>query len=218
MKLRIIILSISILFISIASNAQTSFAILGGVNFQNLNGKDFDERKLNNDLVVGFHAGVNLLIPVAPDFYFNPGLIYSVKGAENENNGITSTYKINYLEMPLNLTYRAQVGAGYVIFGFGPYLAYAVGGNGMYKGGNVSYERDIEFQKSIESGDDLDMYLRPFDAGANIFFGYELQAGLFFQLNSQLGLLNIYPENNRDNNNETVLRNTGFGLSLGFRF
>jgi hypothetical protein len=201
-----------------AAKAQTSFGILGGVNFQNINGTDSDGDKLNNDLIVGFHAGLNVMIPVAPDFYFNPGLLFSVKGAENENNGITSTYKINYLELPLNLAYKAKLGNGYILFGFGPYVAYGIGGTAKYQGGNVSYESDIKFQKTIESGDGLDMYLKPFDAGANIFFGYELEAGLFFHLNSQLGLLNIHPEDNRINNDETVLKNTGFGTSVGFRF
>lgn len=218
MNFKIIVLTISILLISMAVKAQTSFGILGGVNFQNINGTDNDGDKLNNDLIVGFHAGVNLMIPVAPDFYFNPGLIFSVKGAENENSGITSTYKVNYLEMPLNLTYKSKLGNGYVLLGFGPYVAYAVGGTAKYQGGNVSYESDIEFQNTIESGDGADVYLKPFDAGANIFFGYELEAGLFFQLNSQLGLLNIHPEDNRNSNDETVLKNTGFGTSIGFRF
>jgi hypothetical protein len=218
MNFKIIILSISILLIGITAKAQTSFAILGGLNFQNINGTDNDGDKLNNDLIVGFHAGMNLMIPVAPDFYFNPGLLFSVKGAQNENSGITSTYKVNYLEMPLNLTYKAKLGNGHILLGFGPYVAYGVGGTAKYQGGNVSYESDIKFKNTIESGDGLDMYLKPIDAGANIFFGYELEAGLFFQLNSQLGLLNIHPEDQRISNDEMVLRNTGFGTSLGFRF
>ena len=53
-----------------AAKSQTSFGILGGLNFQNINGTDNDGDKLNNDLILGFHAGVNLMIPVAPDFYF----------------------------------------------------------------------------------------------------------------------------------------------------
>lgn len=211
-------LLLSIFLISINTQAQTSFAVLGGVNLQNLNGTDSNGDKLDNDLIVGYHAGVNVLLPIAPDFYFNPGLLFSVKGASNEAMGITSTYKINYLELPLNLTYRARVGSGHVLLGFGPYVGYALGGKAKYEGGNATAESDILFQKSIESSDGNEMHLKPFDAGANIFFGYELAGGLFFQLNSQLGLLNIYPENNRVNDDQTVMKNTGFGISLGFRF
>lgn len=218
MKIKQLALLFSIVLISINAQAQTSFAVLGGVNMQNLNGKDSDGDKSDNEMIVGFHAGVNALIPVAPDFYFSPGLLFSVKGASNEALGITGTYRINYLELPLNLVYRAKVGGGYVLLGFGPYVGYAISGNAKYEGGSVTVDRDIVFQNSIESGDGDEAYLKPFDAGANIYFGYELEAGLFFQLNSQLGLLNIHPEDNRGDNNQSVVKNTGFGLSVGFRF
>jgi hypothetical protein len=64
------------------------------------------------------------------------------------------------------------------------------------------------------------MYLRPFDAGANIFAGYELPVGLFFQLNAQLGLLNINPDYEGEGTSEdkSSLKNTGFSLSAGYRF
>ncbi len=219
MKSKIIVLSLSIFLIGICTlQAQTRFGLVGGVNFQNLNGTDSDGDKLDNDLIVGFHAGVNLLIPVAPDFYFSPGLLFSVKGASDEAIGLTSTYKINYLEMPLNLVYRAKLGNGHLLLGFGPYVGYAIGGIAKLEGSNGSAERDIVFQNTIESGDDPEFYLKRFDAGANIFFGYELEAGLFLQLNTQLGLLNIAPEDKRTNNDQTNLKNTGFGLSLGYRF
>ncbi len=219
MKFKIILLSLSIVLIGFYSaQAQTRIGLLGGVNFQNLNGTDSDGDKLDNDLMVGFHAGVNVLIPVAPDFYFSPGLLFSVKGASDEALGIVGTYKINYLELPLNLVYRAKLGNGHILLGFGPYAGYAIGGKVKFEGDNDSYERDIVFQNTIESGDGAEVYLKRFDAGANIFFGYELEAGLFFQLNTQLGLLNIHPEDKRMANDEMVVKNTGFGISLGYRF
>jgi len=124
MKIKIIALTICILLISMAAKAQTTFGILERVNFQNINGTESDGDKLNNDLIVGFLVGMNVMIPVAPDFYFNPVLLFSVKGAENENLGITSTYKINYLEMPLNLTYKAKLGNGHILLGFGTSLGF----------------------------------------------------------------------------------------------
>jgi len=42
--------------------------------------------------------------------------------------------------------------------------------------------------------------------------------GLFWQLNSQLGLLKINPEYEGESGSEASLRNTGFGLSAGYRF
>jgi len=201
----------------------TSFGILGGVNFQNLNGKDHDGNKLENDMIPGFHAGVNIQIPIAPAFYFQPGILYSLKGAKSSvtvlGTTFTTTTRINYIEMPLNFMYKGALGNGFVLIGFGPYVGYAFGGKVKTEGGSVTIDDDIVFQKVIESGDDLlATYYKSFDAGANIFAGYEMNAGLFIQLNAQLGMLSINPEDKRITNDEAVVKNTGFGLSLGYRF
>ena len=200
----IFILSGSMAFARGPVGSKTSFAVLGGVNLQNLNGKDVNGNKLENDMLIGFHAGVNLQLPVAPEFYFQPGLLFSTKGAKIS----TTSYKLSYIELPLNFVYKALVGNGYFMLGFGPYVAYGIGGT------------DIEFKKTVETGDpDAIKYFKPFDAGANLFFGYELPAGLFLQLNTQLGLLDINPEDNRiTGDNKSTLKNTGYGLSLGYRF
>jgi hypothetical protein len=186
------------------AGSGTSFAVLGGVNLQNLNGKDVSGNNLENDMITGFHAGLNAQVPIAPQFYFQPGLLFSTKGAKISE----TAYKLSYIELPLNFVYKALVGNGYFMLGFGPYLAYGIGG------------KDIEFKKTVESGDsDAIKYFKPFDSGANLFFGYELSSGLFVQLNTQLGLIDINPEDNRiTGDNKSSGRNTGYGLSLGYRF
>ncbi len=214
------ILASSVAFSQGNESSKASFAILGGINLQNLNGKDMNGDKLENDMLVGFHAGVNVQLPVAPQFYFQPGLLFSTKGAKNTESSITGTYKLSYIEMPLNFVYKAPVGNGYFMLGFGPYVAYGIGGKAIYEGEAVSLETDIEFKKVVESGDPLTtVYIKPFDAGANLFFGYELAGGLFIQMNTQLGLIDINPKDNRiSGDDKSTLKNTGYGLSLGYRF
>jgi hypothetical protein len=198
---------------------KTSFAILGGVNFQNLNGEDNTGDKLENDLIVGYHFGVNAQIPVAPEFYFQPGLQFSTKGAENTVSSITSTYKLSYIELPLNFVYKGLLGNGYFMVGLGPYVAYGVGGKAIYEGSSLASESDIKFKNEVVLGDPLTtVYIKPFDAGGNIFFGYEMAGGLFMQLNAQLGMLNIRPENYLFPDDSSTLKNTGYGISLGYRF
>ncbi len=213
-------LSGSMVFAQESADSKTSIAILGGVNFQNLNGNDASGDKRDNELLTGFHAGINAQIPVAPEFYFQPGLMFSTKGAKMTEGDLSGTFKLSYIELPLNFVYKAALGSGYFFLGFGPYVAYGVGGKATYEGGSVSVDTDIEFKNEVESGDPLTTtYVKPFDAGANLFFGYELPTGLFLQLNTQLGLLDIEPEDNRiTGNDESTLKNTGFGLSLGYRF
>ncbi len=141
MKTKLLTISAILLLSTMAMQAQIGFGLLGGVNFQNINGKESNGDKLENGLLTGFHAGVNVNIPVAPDFYFQPGLLFSVKGAKNDffnmptkaSGDLIPPQSISYIEIPLNLLYRPQVGNGYILLGFGPYFAFGIGGNRSLK-------------------------------------------------------------------------------------
>jgi hypothetical protein len=222
MKLRhIYILAALLLSASLAmaqgtEKGNTSFGILGGVNFQNFNGKDYSGAKLEKDLIVGYHIGANVQIPIAPGFYFQPGLLFTTKGAKDTNGGQTSTYHLSYIELPLNLLYKALLGKGFIMLGIGPYVGYAISGKTKLEGGS---EAAIEFTNTIEAGDPYTTaYFKALDAGGNILAGYEMAGGVFLQLNAQLGLLEINPEDLRLSNDESIIKNTGFGLSIGYRF
>ncbi len=219
------ILSIALILVLSASIAvaqeksKMSFGILGGVNFQNINGKAFNGDKLENDMLLGFHGGVNVQIPIAPEFYFQPGLMFATKGAKNKSTASTSTTKLNYIEVPLNMVYKASLGKGFFMLGFGPYVSYAISGNVKTEGGSLTLDQDIEFKSVVEIGDNILVpYYKAFDAGANIFAGYEMASGLFLQLDTQFGMLNINPEYKAFPESKSSAKNTGFGLSLGYRF
>ncbi len=198
----ILMLSAPLAIAQSTDKGKTSFAILGGVNFQNLNGKDIAGNKLENDMLLGFHGGVNVQIPIAPEFYFQPGLMFTIKGAKNTYTifgaEFTDETKINYIEMPLNLVYKGALGNGFVMLGFGPYLAYGISGKQIFEGNSLTFERGTDYDA--------------FDAGGNIFAGYEMASGIFLQLDSQFGMLNINSED------KPTTKNTGFGLSIGYRF
>lgn len=216
-----LILVLSASFATAQTKGQTkmSFAVLGGINFQNLNGKNLSGDKLKNDMLMGYHAGVNVQIPIAPEFYFQPGLMFAVKGAKNTNGSITSTTRLNYIEMPLNMVYKASLGNGFVMLGFGPYVGYGIGGKVKTTGGSITLDQNVEFKNVVETGDNLTTpYYKAFDAGGNIFFGYEMASGIFIQLDSQFGMLNIRPEYKGLTTDKSTVKNTGFGLSLGYRF
>lgn len=228
MKMKFLSVAAILILSSMAMQAQIGFGILGGVNLQNINGTNSSGDKLENGLLTGFHAGVNVNIPVANDFYFQPGLIFSVKGAKNEfftldlkaSGDFTTTTRLSYIELPLNLLYRPQLGNGYLLLGFGPYLAYGITGMETTQFNSASIERPVEFENSVGVLTALDgnAYYRPFDAGANFLFGYEFGMGAFVQLNAQLGMLKINPEYTWISDDQRAYRNTGYGLSLGYRF
>jgi hypothetical protein len=227
MKRRLVSLAILLLFSTSITMAQfrvqqpprTQFGILGGVNFQNLNGKDFAGDALENSMITGFHLGVTMQVPIVPEFYFEPGLLYTTKGAQGDYGPVEGTVRLNYLEVPLNFLYKGALGNGFVLLGFGPYLGYALSGNLNLDTDVAGFDTQIRFQNTVESDvSPLGLYLRRFDAGGNIYAGYQFGMGVFVRLNAQLGLLNIYPDDQRFSNNEARWANTGFGFSVGYLF
>ncbi len=205
------------------SSGKPSFALLGGANLQNFNGTDGSGDKLTNDMILGYHAGINIQIPLALQFYFQPGLLYSIKGAKNNysvlGTSFTSTTKLSYIEMPLNLVYKAFLGQGYFMLGFGPYVAYGINGKVVTEGGSISLEQKVNFTNTVETSDDHTLpYYKAFDAGGNIFVAYEFAGGLFAQIDTQLGMIKINPEYKIAPDSKSSVKNTGYGLSLGYRF
>lgn len=199
------IAAVATIGISTICFAQTSFGIRAGVNFQNLNGKLSNGDDRENDLKTGFHVGVNAEIPVGIDFYIQPGVLFSTKGANYDTPGGEVKSSLSYIEVPVNFIYKPELGNGRIIIGFGPYAAYAI--SGYTKAGSLKV--DTEF------GDEYPE-TKPFDAGANLLAGYEFTKKLSLQLNAQLGLLNIY--NRPSGDTKSTVKNTGFGVSLGYRF
>jgi hypothetical protein len=191
--------------------------LLGGGSLQTIYGKDYEGNTLDYNFKIGFHAGVNANIPILPDFYLQPGLLFSAKGYSQEILvGTNSKTNLYYVEVPLNFLFRPQAGNGHLLIGVGPYAGYGFSGNKKTDNDNDK----IKFKNKVALSDlsTAAAFYRPLDAGAGILFGYEFYNGLFFQLNCQVGLLNIYPDYEGPSNNKASFRNLGFGLSAGYRF
>ena len=225
MKNKILTLAAAFLLFGLTANSQStgiSFGLRGGLNMQNINGKDLGGDKLTMDMVPRFHVGAVVGIPVAPEFYFQPGLLFSTKGAKSKSDflgmDMSVEYNISYIELPLNFLYKPVVGKGHFMLGFGPYIAYGIGGKAKFNINNTSTEDNIIFANEYSSIISSDWkYFKHLDYGGNIFFGYELNNGLSIQLNAQLGLAKINADNTAASS-KSEFRNTGFGLSLGYNF
>jgi hypothetical protein len=107
-----------------------------------------------------------------------------------------------------------------LLLGLGPYVAYGIGGKVKLSGSGTDVDQDIKFENKLTESQLLDdqYYLKRFDAGANLLAGYELSSGISFQLNAQLGLLKINPGYDGNSSDKSTVKNTGFGLSVGYRF
>ena len=190
---------------------RISFGIRAGINFQNINGKDAAGNTLKNDLTTGFHAGINAEVPVGDGFYLQPGALYTVKGAEYAGD---TKVKLSYIEVPVNFIYKPILGTGNLVLGFGPYVAFGMNGSIKDANGNKT---DLDFGSAYNASNPA-TYFKSFDAGGNLLAGYEFANKFSFQLNAQLGLVNINKESQGILNDKSRWRNTGFGLSLGYRF
>ena len=207
----------SAIALTVMASAQTtegtSFGFKAGVNFQNLTGKDVNGDKLNNKLKAGLALGVNAQIPVATDFYIQPGVEFNQKGAKSNDGNYTTS--LSYIDIPVSLVYKPMLGTGRLILGFGPYVGFGVGGK--VKGGGST--ADVKFDNDITISDfnTGNAYFKRMDAGANFLAGYEMSSKLSLQLNAQLGLVKINPKIEEVPNDQSSVKNTGFGLSLGYR-
>jgi Outer membrane protein beta-barrel domain len=212
---RILMSGLAIAFIGMAQ-AQTSgttFGLKAGVNFQNLTGKDVNGDKLDNKLKTGLSLGANAQIPIATDFYIQPGVEFNQKGAKsNDGNDKAS---LSYIDVPVSLVYKPALGSGRLILGFGPYIGFGIGGK-VESGGNSA---DVKFKNDVTISDfnSGDVFFKRMDAGANFFAGYEMSNKLSLQLNTQLGLAKINPSYEGIPDDRSSVKNTGFGLSLGYR-
>lgn len=196
-----------------------TFGLRFGGNLNSIRGSDSYGNALEKDSKIGASIGVNVEIPVAPNFVVQPSLLFSNKGTKStETSGsqmVTATTYITYIEIPLNLIYKPALGPGVVLLGVGPYAAYALGGQYKLKPGE---DYTIKFKNVVRSSDPDVPYLKAFDAGINLLIGYQFVNRFSVQFNGQFGLTNIDPKDEDEPDNKSSYKNIGFGISVGYRF
>jgi hypothetical protein len=210
--LLIVALSTTVFALGAKAQDKTTFGVRAGVNFQNITGKDESGHDYDYKMKTGFNVGVNAEIPLAPDFYVQPGVLFSTKGAKMDATGGDIKVNLSYIEVPINLLYKPTLGSGKLLLGFGPYIGIAVGGK-VKQGSN-----DVSFQfKNDVSATETKPTLKRMDFGGNLLAGYELSSKISLQLNAQLGMSNLEPKVN-GKKSDAKTKNTGFGISVGYRF
>jgi hypothetical protein len=201
-----ILLSFSFLaLVSIAANAQARFGVQAGTAIANVKSKT-GSVKVSYDSRIGFTVGGVAEIPFSKQLSFQPALSFTQKGAKLTEGDSKYNLNINYLELPLNVVYKLDAGAGKVFFGAGPSVAFAVSGKSKYEIAGVKSDEDIKFG----NGDQDDM--KSLDLGGNVLTGYELANGAYIGLNYNLGISNL----SNDNNSKTT--NNYIGVRIGFLF
>ncbi|MGO4291101.1 porin family protein [Chitinophaga sp. RAB17] len=213
---------------SLYTQAQVTFGLKAGFSAANMSSKFEGDSgiaggKADTKMIPAFHAGVIVDIALDDQLSLQPGLFFSQKGAKLEavtpdllDRPVTikTTTRLNYLELPVNLLYKHQTGSGKLFAGLGPYFAYGISGKMKMTSpdlATINHEDKVKFKNSTEYSA-TEIYVKPFDAGANFTVGYELKMGLQFSVNYSLGLVNTSPYKNEKEKNRYL------GVSVGYLF
>lgn len=227
MKKRIILMMTAAISICASLYAQkATFGFQGGINMNKAIAKDMAGEKIANDFVPGYHVGINVEIPIFHGFYFQPGLQYITKNIKREGKSYTYDLNISYVEMPINFILKPKVGSGNLIAGFGAAIAYGIKGKSKYdRIGSTQYDREnkVIFKNSWDPSDPDQQgneYIRPFDLGIGLLFGFQFKNNMYFQFNGQYGLLNTSAKIDESETylEQGVIKNINVGLSVGYRF
>ena len=195
-----------------ATRSQTRLGVKGGFTLSNLrmtgtvNGETESE---SGNSAAGFHIGMITDIAAGKNFHIRPELLIVSKGStikdvDENGNDVKLKFRPYYLELPVNfLFHKTFPRSGAAIYlGGGPVFSYGIGG------------------KTTVGDTKVDVFnpggLKRFDLGLGWIFGFDLPNGLTFSLSANTGLLNVYEENPQYNPYDIKMRNSSFGLSIGY--
>lgn len=227
------LLAVGAMCVAQAQDKAVSLGVRAGLNVNSLSYSGNNEAEIR-DLYksrTGFHVGAVVDCKVAGNFYFQPGLYFTTRGAKMEETGTEGEYKysitekinMNYLQIPISASYRFPVGKIVKIdINVGPYVAVGLGGrvkeeatiryNGMSESENLSYD---VFGKSTDDENRGDF--KRFDAGLRFGAGVHISKfniGLIYDL----GLANLAHTGDNAWNRGTKFRNGSFLVSVGYNF
>lgn len=197
---------------SLTTFAQTNdkfatFGIVGGLNFAQLHLSDNNSSATaNTGTLTTFAIGGFADLKLSDKFSLQPMLLYSGKGGQNTESGVSIKSKIFYLEVPVNLVYHLPVSFGNFYLAAGPYFSYGLSAKVTGSAEGNSSTIDVGF------GNDDESYQRT-DAGIDFIIGLKLNNGLLFNLSSDLGLKNI---SNQSADLKYTTRTSG--ISVGYAF
>ena len=217
MKKNLLILVLSILFTG-TSFAQTKFGITAGFNGSGISyGGEYDKESAVAGTLVGFQVGLLVDLGITENISVIPEILYSQRGAfqkyeeeGNSKNTQSITYVFNYLQLPVNLAFKFNIGSSSKMSLFaGPYFGYLLSAEGKLET-DIDGEKNEEKEK-FEIGSNEDQF-KALDYGVNAGLGFHWGNGMFLKLQYNLGLNNIV------NFSEPTWKNKNVAITLGYTF
>lgn len=176
MKQKLIFICI-LSFALLNANAQR-FGIKAGLSMANAK-YEYTETSISTENLIGFQAGLIGELPISDALYVNAGALFSQKGTKLSLLGMEVKFPVNYVEVPLNLAYKYDLGPLKLFAQAGPYLGYGLSAKMTGSG----------IDETIDFGTEPNQMKR-LDYGANFGAGIEIGA-VQIGANYGLGLANI---------------------------
>jgi hypothetical protein len=203
---KIITLVLGIFLIGFLANAQLKLGGKVGLNISRwIYENDSDDDVL---FVIGYHGGGIAVLELPFGLEIESGLLLCQKGVSYDNfffEGIKFTATPTYLDIPLKLNLKAELGSVELFLGAGPTFSYGIFGEYIVEGDGDSSTDDIKWH---DEGNLLSLN--------RVDWGLGVQAGLRFS-NIQLsgyyerGMANIFY-----NDQSSEIKNLVIGVSLTY--
>lgn len=201
---------------------KPQLGIRAGLNLSNF--LEEEESSINSkgyEILIGFHACIFVKIPMSNRFAFEPGLMISRKGFQDNQTWTDSLeqfhdfYEIQslyYIDIPLTFTVSQDFGTFGIHGAFGPYIGTGIAGS-IYdedKIDGVKYETDTKISWGGTAGKDDFMHM---DWGFTFGMGIDIKS---FQISFfyDLGMANISVERE----NDLTINNKVARISLAYIF
>ena len=198
-----------ILFSTYSVNAQLKVAIEGGAHLAKVPGKNnpgWDTISYKYGERTGYHFGLLANLAFSPNskFHLQTGMNFSNKGQKfsytyDTTSGTISKVEalqyVNYMEMPLNLVFKLNLGKkSKIMIGAGPYAAFLYNGKERKATYNTNGTVDVIENTDLKVAPTKNLY-NNFEYGVNGLFGFEF--GRFFvTANYSRGLSDFYEPSN----------------------
>jgi len=212
--LKIIVLFTTLVMASLVFAQETKFGFRAGLNLASI---EVESKSVPDyDNTIGFHIGAIVDIGISESFYIQPGILFSLKGAEySENYGheiYDTIFRPCYLEIPLLVSAKIAINESLDIrINVGPYMGLLLYGTSF---GTTVEEKYENFDYPQDNYSDLiDWPFKHLDFGLVFGTGIEFQ-NFYIGVNYDLGLYNVAEFS------YSVMEhyNRCLGITLGYNF
>jgi len=209
---KVLLISIALFAFILTSNAQVSFGPKVGLNLANVYGDNMDDAEMK----IGAQVGVAVDFAFSDAISLQTGLLFPQKGFKESEGDFTSTFNINYLDIPVHAVYGLDLGGNKLQFFVGPYVGVGLTGKAKLEMGDMEEEIDFQFVNDVTDADEDKYPVKRFDVGLDFGAGFMVSN---FQIQAQygLGMANLMPKYDGEDP-EDKMSNGVINLSVTYFF